>query len=159
MKLKDLKVGEEYAAGSKRYPDRVTLLSVGGWVPYRSNAFSIRGRAAHEEEGAKGCRVDHGQGHLDVITPAQIHCTWAEHEEREAKKEVARIEAATDRNERADRATGLGKRLNLLLSKRIGEPFARAYLDYSDSPERQDAYLDGLSELVALAERAGRGEG
>lgn len=159
MKLKDLKIGEEYAAGSKNHPNRVTLLSVGGWVPYRLGKNRWQNNvAAHEKEGAGGCRVQRG-GAFDVIMPAQILCTWAEHEASEAKKKAAGDTAEAARNRRQDRAAGLAQRMDLLLSEKWGMPFAQSYSGYSAAPEHQDAYLDGLSELVALAERAGRGEG
>jgi len=159
MKLKDLKVGEEYAAGSKRYLDRVTLLSVGGWVPYNSSGFTSAAKAAHEKTGAFGCRVRQSSGTLDVVLPAQIHRTWAEHEAIQSRGKAARLKAATEGSARASRAASLAKRIDLLLSDRWGGPLAHSYLNFSDSPDRRDAYLDGISELVALAERAGRGEG
>lgn len=160
MKLKDLKVGEEYAAGSKRYPDRVTLLSVGGWVPAQYNGPWMHGtKAAHEKAGAIGCRVQRANGYLDVIMPAQIHCTWAEHEANEAQEEAAKAKTTCAARDRADRATELAERLDLLLSKPMGRPIAHAYRHIAESAEQQDVYLDGLTELVALAERAGRGEG
>lgn len=156
MKLKDLKLGEEYAVGSKNYPNRVTLLSVGGWVPYNSSGFTS---AAHEKTGAFGCRVRQSSGILDVVLPAQIHRTWAEHEAIQSRGKAARLKAATEGSARASRAASLAKRIDLLLSDRWGGPLAHSYLNFSDSPDRRDAYLDGISELVALAERAGRGEG